>query len=262
MCVYHCKREENRKIISVKKVEVRVRVYHWMSGWKIQRKRQHCTCECVYIVACLGGRSSKRERTVTLTWRAGRAVCRCGWTRRRWGRPASCARACSRSWSCWWCTRARSRRMLMPSTSGSARCWRRGFPSGGRFWSRRWVRRTDDWHPLCCHSSSGGRGNSSAARARDSWLKGPGFESMQEWQEKFLLQGQLSVLLFVFWYPFHPRVTAVAHKTPRSFRQKCRCRLQLNTYARHGCGFCMKLYGVHRAHWDGSSFIWRQPCQH
>ena len=27
---------------------------------------------------------------------------------------------------------------------------------------------------------------------------------------------------FLFWHPFHPRVTAVARKRPRSFRQKCR----------------------------------------
>ena len=37
-----------------------------------------------------------------------------------------------------------------------------------------------------------------------------GFESRQEQRENVLFQGQLSVLLF--WYPFHPRVTTVAHK--------------------------------------------------
>ena len=39
-----------------------------------------------------------------------------------------------------------------------------------------------------------GDGDSSVVRAPDSWLKGPGFKSLQERREKFLLQGQLSVL--------------------------------------------------------------------
>ena len=37
----------------------------------------------------------------------------------------------------------------------------------------------------------------------DSWLKGPGFDSWQERRDNFLLQGQLSVLLFR--YPFYPQ---------------------------------------------------------
>ena len=47
------------------------------------------------------------------------------------------------------------------------------------------------------------------------------FESWQEWRENFLLQSQLCVLTLIRW-PFHPRVTAVARKRPRSFCQKCR----------------------------------------
>ena len=35
------------------------------------------------------------------------------------------------------------------------------------------------------------------SRVSDSWSKGPGFESRQELREKFLLQGQLSVLTLV-----------------------------------------------------------------
>ena len=35
------------------------------------------------------------------------------------------------------------------------------------------------------------------SRASDSWSKGPGFESRQERREKFLLQGQLSVLTLI-----------------------------------------------------------------
>ena len=38
--------------------------------------------------------------------------------------------------------------------------------------------------------------------------------------ENFLLQSQLYVLTLIR-CPFHPRVTAVAHKRPRSFCQKC-----------------------------------------
>ena len=63
--------------------------------------------------------------------------------------------------------------------------------------------------------------DSLVVRAPDSWLKGHEFESRQEWQENFLLQSQLYVLTR-FQCPFHPHVTAVAHKSPLSFCQKCR----------------------------------------
>ena len=56
-------------------------------------------------------------------------------------------------------------------------------------------------------------------RALDSRLKGCKFES---WQENFLPQSHLCVRT-VIWCPFHPQVTAVAHKRPRSFGQKCKC---------------------------------------
>ena len=71
----------------------------------------------------------------------------------------------------------------------------------------------------------------------------------------------------LFRYPFHPRVTAVTRKRPRSFRQKCGWQVT----AEHACTLsmwlCMKrhgawLYGVHRMHQDSSSFMWHQPCQH
>ena len=51
-------------------------------------------------------------------------------------------------------------------------------------------------------------------RAPDSWLKGCEFESQQEQWNNFLLQSSLC--------PFHPRVTAMARKRPRSFCKKCR----------------------------------------
>ena len=80
-------------------------------------------------------------------------------------------------------------------------------------------------------------------------LKGHRFESLQEWQENFLLQGQLSVLLFG--YPFHPWVTTVACKRSVTLRK-----VQV---AKHVCTLCMwlcmkwhgaRLYGVHRTLWN------------
>ena len=91
-------------------------------------------------------------------------------------------------------------------------------------------------------------------------LKGHRFESLQEWQENFLLQGQLSVLLFG--HPFHPWVTTLACK-----RLVILPKVQ---GAKHVCTLCMWLcmkwhgawlYGVHRTLWNSSSFMWRQPCQ-
>ena len=62
-----------------------------------------------------------------------------------------------------------------------------------------------------------GSSDSSVVRAADSWSKGPGFESLQEWWENFLL-----LCWLLFWYLFHPCVTAVTRKRSRSFCQKCR----------------------------------------
>ena len=42
-----------------------------------------------------------------------------------------------------------------------------------------------------------GSGDSSVVRTRDSWLKGRGFESLQERRKNFLLQGPLSVLTLI-----------------------------------------------------------------
>ena len=54
-----------------------------------------------------------------------------------------------------------------------------------------------------------------------SWLKSCEFKSRQEWRKNFLLQSQLCVLTLI-WSLFYPRLTAVAHKIPWSFCQKCR----------------------------------------
>ena len=76
----------------------------------------------------------------------------------------------------------------------------------------------------------------------------------------FFLSPFLSFFLSFFLYPFHPRVTAVARKRPRSFCQKCRWQVT----AKYACTLCMwlcikwyraYLYGVHRARRDGSSFM-------
>ena len=120
------------------------------------------------------------------------------------------------------------------------------------------------WDILCWDNkscSNMGSGNSSEVRVPDSLLKCCGFEPLQEWQENFLLQGQLSVLT-LFQYPFHPHVTAVACKRPLSFCQKCRWQvitcIHFTYVALHEVTW---LYGVRRTCWDGSSFMWHQPCQ-
>ena len=58
-------------------------------------------------------------------------------------------------------------------------------------------------------------------RVPDSLLKGCEFESLQERWENFFSRVNFCVLIPI-WCPFHPRVTAVARKTPWSFCQKCR----------------------------------------
>ena len=55
----------------------------------------------------------------------------------------------------------------------------------------------------------------------------------------------------LFWYPFHPRVTAVARKRPRSFCQKCRRQVTAKYACTLRIWLCIKchgawLYSVHR----------------
>ena len=92
-----------------------------------------------------------------------------------------------------------------------------------------------------------GRVYRSVVRAPDSWSKGRGFESLQEWRENFLLQGQLSVLTVISVSVPPP----VARKRPRSFRQKCRWQVIAKHAYTLRMWLCMKwhgawLYGVHR----------------
>ena len=97
-------------------------------------------------------------------------------------------------------------------------------------------------------------------RNRD-WLKGRGFESLQERRENLLLQGQLSFCAdSYFGIRSTPGVTAVARKRSRSFCQKCRWQVTAQTYTLR-MWLCMKWHGEHRTRLDGSSFMWHQPCQ-
>ena len=86
------------------------------------------------------------------------------------------------------------------------------------------------------HSILNVGGDSSVVRAPDSWLRGRGFESLQDWWENFL---------------FHPCVTAVARKRSRSFCQKCRWQVTAKHAYTLRMWLCMKwhgawLCGVHR----------------
>ena len=60
-------------------------------------------------------------------------------------------------------------------------------------------------------------GNNSVVRAPDSWLKGCGFESLQERRENFLLHGRLFVLTLI-----SLSVPLPCYITSRSFCQMCR----------------------------------------
>ena len=88
----------------------------------------------------------------------------------------------------------------------------------------------------------------------------------QTWCLRFWCCGHAHQQMFhLSWYAFHPHVTAVARKRPWSFCQKCRWQVTAKYACTLRMWLCMKwhgvwLYGVHRTHWDGSSFMWHQPC--
>ena len=90
-------------------------------------------------------------------------------------------------------------------------------------------------------------GDSKVGRATDSWLKGRGFESLQE---NFFSSVDF-LCWFLFRHPFHPRVTAVARKRSRSFCQKRGWQITAKHAYTLRMWLCMKwygawLYGVHR----------------
>ena len=78
-----------------------------------------------------------------------------------------------------------------------------------------------------------GSGAGSVVGAPDSWLKGRGFESLQQRRENFLLQGQLSVLTRSI-----PVLPQQHIKDPGHSAKSAGGRLQLNTHAR--MWLCMK----------------------
>ena len=80
---------------------------------------------------------------------------------------------------------------------------------------RQWIRL---WQTAFCPEGSR---DSLLIKAPDLWSEGCEFESRKKQRENFLPQSQLCVLTLT-WCPFHPRVTAVARKTPRLFCQKYR----------------------------------------
>ena len=70
----------------------------------------------------------------------------------------------------------------------------------------------------------------------------------------------------LFRYPFHPHVTAVARKRPRSSCQKCRWQVTAKHAYTLRMWLCMKWHGcmVYTERTEtlsGSRFLWHQPCQ-
>ena len=87
------------------------------------------------------------------------------------------------------------------------------------------------------HPEHPGSADSSAVRVPDSWLKGCGFESLQERRENFASPGSTFCADSLVRYPLHPRVTAVARKRYWSFCRKCRWQVT----AKHACTLRMWL---------------------
>ena len=114
-------------------------------------------------------------------------------------------------------------------------------------------------------------GDSSMVRAPDLLSKGHRFESRQEQRENFLLQGHLSVLSLYFGIRSTSKlpqysVTSVAHERSLSFLPKGQVAAK-QMYASYICGFgwsdttwCMVTWCTQNLFWDGSSFLWLQPC--
>ena len=91
-------------------------------------------------------------------------------------------------------------------------------------------------------------------------------ESLQEWRENFLLQGQLCVPTLIL-----ESIPPLCYhsSTSQSFCRKCRWQFTVNTHAHYACYFkwsdtvnwcCMVVWCTQNAYWDSSSFTWHQPC--
>ena len=100
---------------------------------------------------------------------------------------------------------------------------------------------------LCVYTGIVRGGDSSEVRALDSWLKGCGFESLWERQEKFLLQGQLSVLFPISVSVPPPVLPQQNVIDPGHSAKSAGGRLQLNTHSPYLCGFAWS-YMVHGTH--------------
>ena len=101
--------------------------------------------------------------------------------------------------------------------------------------------------------------------------KGCEFESQQERWQNFPLQSQLCVLTHIQ-CPFHPHITTVARKRPRSFCQKCRWQVTPNhaytldpsqsewAYYATVQAECWNLWG-NKLTRNSSGNTWLQSCQ-
>ena len=87
---------------------------------------------------------------------------------------------------------------------------------------------------------------------------------MQNYNSCNMLPQALKFTNRLFWYPFHPRVTAVACKISWSFCQKCRWQVTAKHAYTLRMWLCMKWHVVwctQNLHRDGSIFMWHQPRQ-
>ena len=112
------------------------------------------------------------------------------------------------------------------------------FGAGIAQWLERWTR---DWKVACLNPCGSGRRIFFSRVNFLCWL--------------------------LFQYPSHPRVIAVVRKRSRSSYQKCRWQVTTKHAYTLRMWLCMTwhgawLSGVHRTCWDGSRFMWHQPCQH
>jgi len=111
------------------------------------------------------------------------------------------------------------------------------FGAGIAQWIERW---THDWKVACLNPCGSGR--------------------------KIFFSRVSFLCWLLFQYPSHPRVIAVVHKRSWSSYQKCWWQVTAKHAYTLRMWLCMTwhgawLYGVHRTCWDGSRFMWHQPCQ-
>ena len=111
-----------------------------------------------------------------------------------------------------------------------------------------------------------GSRDTSVVRAPDSWSKGRGFKSLLEWWENFLLQGQLSVLTLISVSVPPPCYRSSTQKSPVILPKVqvagySETRIHLTYVTLHEVTWCIVVWCTQKLRWDGSSFMWHQPCQ-